>query len=418
MMYRWLLALKKPSNRLWVTPALWALVAVLFAFGARLATIWLPANLLPQISLSTLESLLEVIASSMLAVSTFSLSIMVSAFSSAANGATPRATELVMSDDNTRTAIASFISAFIYAIIAKTALGMEFYGQNGRFVLFVSTVLVLAYLIVTLIRWVHTISQLGGMAHTVNKILKAAEESLDKYRADPNMGAGWRGSCSNRARMVQAGHSGYLTHIDMASLQSRAEDSDVRIHILVRPGELVAHDTPLLLVEGGETDNEDLLKCFVFGSARGYDFDPSWGFVVLSEVAQRALSPAVNDPGTAINVMTGMMKVLTKQPSEEASGEEGRYDRLSIKPEDCGKWVEEAFYPIARDGAGILEVGVVMQKVLAGIWRNAPETGVSQAAARVSEKALKRALQELSFEPDAEELRSKHEALFGRKQAV
>lgn len=416
MMYRWILAFKKPSNRLWVTPALWALVAVLFAFGARLATIWLPAGIFPQISLATLESLLEVIASSMLAVSTFSLSIMVSAFSSAANGATPRATELVMSDDNTRTAIASFISAFIYAIIAKTALGMEFYGQNGRFVLFVSTVLVLVYLIVTLIRWVHTISQLGGMAHTVNKIMKAAEDSLEKYRANPNMGAGWRGSCSHRARMVKAGFSGYLTHIDMSTLQNRAESADVRIHILVRPGELVGHDTPLMLVEGGEVESEDLLKCFVFGGTRGYDFDPSWGFVVLSEVAQRALSPAVNDPGTAINVMTGMMRILTEQPPENEPGDKAdKYDRLSIKPEETGKWVEEAFYPIARDGAGILEVGIVMQKVLAGIWRNAPEAGVSQAAARVAERSLQRALSEMSFEPDAEELRAKHEALFGKK---
>ncbi|WP_234403952.1 DUF2254 domain-containing protein [Neisseria animaloris] len=413
MMYRWLLALKKPGNRLWVTPAGWAVLAVCFAFAARLAGVWLPPDVLPEIQLSTLEGLLDVIASSMLAVSTFSLSIMVSAFSSAANGATPRATELVMGDDNTRTAIASFISAFIYAIIAKTALGTGFYGQNGRFVLFVSTVVVLVYLIVTLIRWVYTLSQLGRMDNTLNKIQTAAYQALVEFRANPQMGTAWRGTCGSSARLVKAGYSGYLTHIDMASLQNRAEKSEAYVHILVRPGELLMHDTPLMLIEGGNGQGDGFTDCFVFGQTRSYDQDPNWGFIVMSEVAQRALSPAVNDPGTAISVMTGMMRLLTERPSENNGSTVTQYDRLSIKPLDCGEWVRDGFAPIARDGAGILEVDLVMQKVLAGIWRNAPEASVSEAAAEMAEKALQRALQELSFEHDAQQLKRKHEALFG-----
>ncbi|MDO1510561.1 MULTISPECIES: DUF2254 domain-containing protein [unclassified Neisseria] len=413
MMYRWLLALKKPSNRLWVTPAGWAVLAVCFAFAARLAGVWLPPDVLPEIQLSTLEGLLDVIASSMLAVSTFSLSIMVSAFSSAANGATPRATELVMGDDNTRTAIASFISAFIYAIIAKTALGTGFYGQNGRFVLFVSTIVVLVYLIVTLIRWVYTLSQLGRMDNTLNKIQTAAHKALVEFRANPQMGTAWRGTCGSSVCLVKAGYSGYLTHIDMASLQNRAEKSEAYVHILVRPGELLMHDTPLMLIEGGNGREDGFTDCFVFGQTRSYDQDPNWGFIVMSEVAQRALSPAVNDPGTAISVMTGMMRLLTGRPSENNGSAVTQYDRLSIKPLDCGEWVRDGFAPIARDGAGILEVDLVMQKVLAGIWRNAPEASVSEAAAEMAEKALQRALQELSFEHDAQQLKRKHEALFG-----
>ncbi len=83
---------------------------------------------------------------------------MVSAFASASSGATPRATELIMGDDNTRTTISGFIAAFIFTVIAKTALGMEYYGQNGRFILFIGTIAVMAYLIVSLIRWVFTLS--------------------------------------------------------------------------------------------------------------------------------------------------------------------------------------------------------------------------------------------------------------------
>ncbi|UOO83044.1 DUF2254 domain-containing protein [Uruburuella testudinis] len=412
MMYRWLLSLKKPSNSLWVTPAWGALLAVVFAFAAQLANIWLPVDTLPDIERGTLEGLLDVIASSMLAVSTFSLSIMVSAFASASNGTTPRATELVMGDDNTRMAIASFISAFIYAIIAKTVLGMGLYGQNGRFVLFVSTVLALAYLIFTLIRWVHTLSQLGRMGNTLDKIHTAAQKTLQAYRNNPAMGAAWRGVCSPRARVLRAEHSGYLTHINMATLQSRAAEKDWHVHITVRPGDLIMRDTVLALIEKGDESCDDLRNAFVLAQTRSYDQDPEWGFIVLSEAAQRALSPAVNDPGTAIAVMTGMMRLLADVAPEQAGGQK-QYDRLAIKPLDSSDWVKSGFAPIARDGAGILEVGLVLQKTLAAVNRSAPEAAVSQAAAEVAAAAFERACQSLDFAPDIQALQQKRAALFG-----
>ena len=77
MMYQWLLALKKPSNKLWVTATGWAVITAIFVFSLRLGARIIEAGSLPHIEQETLESLLNVIASSMLAVSTFSLSIMV-----------------------------------------------------------------------------------------------------------------------------------------------------------------------------------------------------------------------------------------------------------------------------------------------------------------------------------------------------
>lgn len=416
MFYRWLLMLKKPENNLWTMPALGAVLAVLFALIAKAATVWLPENVLPEIDAPTLESLLDVVASSMLAVSTFSLSIMVSAFASASGNATPRATALVMGDSNTRMAVASFISAFIYAIIARTAMGLGYYGQNGRFMLFVSTVLVLCYLIVTLIRWVGTLSKLGFLGNTLQKIYDAADQSLNEYYRAPDLGAGWQGEAGVGAFELKAGRSGYLTHINMAALQDFAESNGCRIQIMVRPGTLLMPDTLLARIEveaaqpdirGGQTDT--LADCFIADSARNYAQDPEWGFTVISEVAQRALSPAVNDPGTAVSVLVYLLRLSTgKRPDAQ----ESLYDRLSIVPEDCGGWIRNSFTPIARDGAGIVEVGIVLQKVLAGISRNASRADIAAAARETARQALQRAEQALVAEADKETLRRYHRELF------
>lgn len=413
MLYRGLLYLRQPSNRLWVSTILSVFWAILFAFAAKLSNLFFPPDTFPKIELSTLESLLNVIASTMFAVSTFSLSIMVSAFSSAASGATPRATNLVIDDRVSRRTISSFISAFIYAIIAKTALGLEFFEQNGQFVLFLTTLAVLGYVIFTLIRWIYVLSHLGRLGNTLDKIYHSSEKSLQNYRANPLLGTAWKGTLGLQAQPIYAQNTGYLTHIDLAKLQKIAQGLETYIHIEIRPGELVMPDTLLAKVDYAGDKTDAIRQCFIIHKDRSFDQDPIWGFIVFSEVAQRALSPAVNDPGTAIKVMMNMMKLLVT-PCEYSSSKE-EYDRLSIVPLALSQVIEHSFSPIARDGGATLEVGIILQKMLAGIWRNAPEAEIREQAFRQAENYLRRAKTSLTFEEDFNLLKEKHLLLFNQK---
>ncbi|MDD0823336.1 DUF2254 domain-containing protein [Mannheimia sp. AT1] len=411
MFYRWFLNLKQPHNRLWLSTILSTLFAIGFAFAAKLSTVFLPADILPNIELDTLNSLLDVIASTMFAVSTFSLSIMVSAFSSAANSVTPRATTLVVDDKASRRTISSFISAFIYAIIAKTALGLDFFGQNGQFVLFVSTILVLIYVIFTLIQWIYVLSKLGRLGNTLDKIYFATENTLKIYRQDPQMGACWQGVVGMQAQSIQANSVGYLTHIHMEKLQEIAEKLQTYIHIEVRPGQLILPDTILAKVDVSN-EIDAITRCFVIDKDRSFDQDPEWGFIVLSEVAQRALSPAVNDPGTAINVMATMMKLLIMPTPKKQKDK--KFDRLSIISFDLSGVIKDGFSPIARDGGAILEVQLILQKSLAAIWRNAPEKELASIAKLQADEYLKRAKSTLMFEQDKETLIKKSAMWFSQ----
>lgn len=410
-LYRWLIVLKKPGNQIWLVPAYWAAFAVILAFIARLFGEMIKTDALPNIERSTLEDLLTILASSMLSVSTFSLSIMVSAFSSAANSTTPRAMGLVMGDDNTRTTIASFIAAFIYAMIAKTAIGMEYYGQNGRFILFIGTIIVVFYLIVTLIRWVSTLSQLGSLSNTLHKISAKTEDALQNYYKSPDMGAVWQDNLQHPVQAVHAGQAGYLTHIDMASLQKLAEKHDTYLSITVRPGKLLTKNSVIacLSAQVEASAAQAFADCFVVNHERTYAQDPQWGLNVLSEAAQRALSPGTNDPGTAINIMVIILALLSKKMPER---EKGEYDRLSIIAADVQDWIAHTFLPIARDGAGVVEVGASMQSVLAGIAADCRDPQIAVAAADTAQAALKRFQQILDFEDDRQKLLQQHRMLF------
>ncbi|MBV7435298.1 DUF2254 domain-containing protein [Cardiobacteriaceae bacterium TAE3-ERU3] len=392
-MYRFWLWLRRPQNTLWATPALGALFAItMAALAAVMPRFLLPQDFsFPDIQLETIDDLLDVLSSSMLAVTTFSLSIMVSAFASASSGATPRATQLVMADDNTRVAIASFISAFIYAVIAKTALGMGYYHQNGRFVLFVATVLVLIYLIITLIRWVFTLSQLGRMSNTIRKIEQQAKATVATYRAEPFLGAAGTEPDGEPVMWLNNHETGYLTHINMAMLNELASAGNYRLHITVRPGKLLYPGDTLAKLYGYEPQHQNikaLRDCFVVQDNRSYDQDPRYGLIILSEVAQRALSPAVNDPGTAIKIMTVLANIMISVKPSRDGQPEVPYYRLSIEPLVEQDLIVQPFDPMLRDGAGNLDIAERGQKILAAIWRHAPEQSIREVARWQAKRAL------------------------------
>ncbi len=416
--YRALIWLKAAENRLWVKPAVGSAIAVLIAMLAAVGNRLIPAGLLPDIERSTLDNLLGVIASSMLGVATFSLSIMVAAFSSAAVGASPRAIQLVAGDADTQNAITTFISAFIYAIIANTALGLGLYGSTGRFILFVCTMGVLLYLIVTLVRWVKTLSVLGRMENTLAKLEAAAVGAMRSYRRSPGMGACTAPGAIPAGEQVHANKVGYLRHIDMQTLQDRAVAASARLHVRVRPGQLVHPGTVLVIVEAGADDNKPdpdaLRQAFVLGDGRSFDQDPRFGLIVLCEVAQRALSPAVNDPGTAIAAMNTITRVLVDTPTDPVA-RETPLDRLALVPLDPADFIHQAFDPIARDGAAVPEVQLRMQKLLSIIAMGCGGA-LGDAARRQASTSLQRALQALVIEQDKAHLIDVHKDLFSESR--
>ena len=421
-MYRWWIWLKDRRNKIWVTPALGMLVGLLLALGAALLNLKLPAGSVPDIDVGTLKQLLDVVASSMLSVATFSLGVMVSAFASASGNGTPRATELVMGDEGTRTAIGSFLAAFLYAIVARTALGLGIYGPAGRFVLFVATLAVLLYLVVTLVLWVRTLSTLGRVGDTLTRIENATADALAQHAQAPCMGAQPGPAQVPPGQAVLSRQTGYITHLDLAGLQGLAQALGVQLHLRRRPGAFVHPGTVLAVVEGGQLDEAGasaLCNGVLIDRARTFEQDPRFGLIVLSEVAQRALSPAVNDPGTAIEAMGVATRLLVnwahrRQEAEDSAAADAdrdsagpRHPNLSLVPLDAADFLVDMFDPIARDGAGTVEVGVRLQKLLQALAPQLPPP-LQPALQALAQRSLARGMAALSLAEDRERLAAAH----------
>ena len=397
-------------GKLWFRPTFWSLAAVAVALMAALANRWpLPAGL-PNIGQPALEGLLTIIASSMLTVSTFSLSILVSAFASAASTATPRATRLVMADDSAQHAISAFIASFIFAMVALTALGLDYYGDTGRFVLLGFTIYVLGYLILALLRWIDTLSKLGRMSHTITTVENAALPPLRNWHLAPALGARDDAPLEMPSGVrVHGERSGFLQYIDLAALQQQATDHEALLHVRVRPGDYLAPSSVLAVLVGPNAPDAKALQAmaqaFLVSRDRTEEQDPRLGLVVLSEIAQRALSPAVNDPGTAVLVVGVLTRLLIDgtHDSPDESKPDVRYDRVTVVPVDPDALLRDVFEPIARDGAHMLEVGLAVQRAMALVEANT-QAPLNGAARNEAARAMDHAQHGLRLEREREAL--------------
>ena len=143
--WQWLLA--QLSRTLWVRATLYVVLSIAAALLAVLVERLLPEPLPITIGASAVDSILDILASSMLAVTTFSLSVMVSAYSAATSEVTPRATRLLMQDTTTQNVLGTFIGSFLYSLIGIIALSTEVYGESGRVIMFGMTLLVVALIV-------------------------------------------------------------------------------------------------------------------------------------------------------------------------------------------------------------------------------------------------------------------------------
>ncbi|MGQ0643898.1 MAG: DUF2254 domain-containing protein [Elusimicrobiota bacterium] len=383
-------------EKLWVKPLAIALLSAGAVFASKLADGTSLRLIVPTITIESVETLLSVMAASMLVIATFAVGSMVAAYSSASNAATPRSFTLVLSDDVSQNALSTFIGAFIFSIVALTAAKNDYFGPAGLFCLFALTIFVFGLVTLTFVRWVDRIARLGRLGETIDKVEKAADGALKRRRAAPTLQGLPAKNPNPPGQDVFAGSVGYVQHVDVAMLQDWAEKADGRVVVMSLPGAFAAPGRALARVTAGRRgealkDCEQIVKAFQIGDSRLFDDDPRFGLIVLSEIAGRALSPGVNDPGTAIDIVGTLVRLFSRWGAPAAGDpSQATYDRVEVPEVSVSDMFDDAFTAIARDGAASIEVVLRLQKALRSL-ASLDGDAMREAAARHGRAARARA---------------------------
>jgi uncharacterized membrane protein len=398
---------------IWFLPSGYAVGSVLVLALAPAFEGLVPSGLETLLTADALETILGILASSMLAVAIFSLGTMVSALEAAAQAATPRARVLLTQDRTAQTAISTFIGAFIFSILGIIGLSTGIYSNKSAACIFLVTIVIIAVVIVMLISWIKRLSEIGGVGEVVKLVEQAAQGSFAGLAAAPNYGGKACDEPPSGTHAVTLRRYGYLQLVNAGALGEFAQEKKMDLYLLVHPGALIGEGDAVLRA-GKEPDDEELealRSCFVVGDERTYEADPRFGLLALSEIGSRALSPAVNDPGTAIQALSALVRVLRFW--REKSGDESAeppFPRLHVVPFEESKVIEDAFRWMARDGAGYLEVGIKLQKALAEV-KSLDADLLGPACEAMSREAIERAEQAPLFSQDLDMLKKERRDL-------
>lgn len=393
-------------EQLWFRPFLFCLFSIFGALIAHQADGIGINHLVPNIETESIEGLLDTISASMLVISIFAVASMLSAFSSASNTATPRSFKIVVTDDVSQNALSIFIGAFIFSIVATIALDNGYYDKAGRFILFLFTLLLFTVVILTFLRWVNRISRLGRLEHTINQIEEVVSKSMSTYIDHPYLQAHPIKGVFHDGKAVYANSVGYVQHLNLGALQLLAEEKDLCIRLNCLPGKFVHKNFVIAHFRTNQhTDisavQKKIQKTIKIGNTRLFDEDPRFGLISLTEIASRALSPGINDPGTAIQIIGSHERLffLWQKEVEKDSKKEITYNRIEVPKISMEDFFDDAFRPIARDGADNIEVMLRLQNAFNSI-NTIHNSDIKEIVYKHSKTAYNRAEKAIKFEQD------------------
>ena len=195
-------------------------------------------------------------------------------------------------------------------------------------------------------------------------------------------------------KMLHSGPPRAIQSLDVARLAGLAEQVNGVIEMLSGVGDTVVTSTPLLRVYGGSQaiDERDLKKAIRTGTQRTFEQDPKYSIQLLRDIAIRALSPAVNDPTTAVQALDQMEDLLLRLGRRcleigEVRDDSGRL-RLVIPVPSWDDFLDLALSEIRYYGRESMQVVRRMKALLSDLSDALPNARVP--ALRSQQKRLRR----------------------------
>jgi len=157
--------------------------------------------------------------------------------------------------------------------------------------------------------------------------------------------------------------------VDIAGLVAAARAIDGVIELLPQVGDFVSRGDPLFRVFGGRSlDEETLHHSIALGAERTIEQDPAFPFRIIVDIAAKALSPAINDPTTAVLALDQLHHLLRKVGIRRLDtgllrDGDGRL-RLVYRTPDWEDFVELALTEIRHFGASSIQVARRLRALL------------------------------------------------------
>jgi uncharacterized membrane protein len=310
------------KSALWVAPLLALVLVMVLAPIIRALDALL--DMRAGLAFSGAQALYQTVITLALSFLVFTFGSMLVAIQVASGQLTPRIIATTLLRDNVvRSSVGLFVFTLIFAVIALNRLEQKVLeivtltvGMLG--IACMATFLFLIDYAARLLRPVSILAHIGNEGLDVIETVYPSAAS-DKDESDPlmvNIGA-------PRRIVHHLGNSEIVLAVDLQTLVAEAKRYGGVIEFIPQVGDFVAYEEPLFALHGSATaiDDRSLIAAVAFGIERTLEQDPMFALRIMVDIALKALSPAINDPTTAVLAIDQIHRFLRAVGKRQLRGE-------------------------------------------------------------------------------------------------
>jgi uncharacterized membrane protein len=382
---RWRVLGERIREHIWIIPLTFAVVAAVIAE----AMVIVDENVIDETDEFFLfgggpesaREVLSTIASAMLTFTGLVFTITMLVLQLASNQLSPRVIRTFLRDRTNQVVLGLFVATFVHALVVLRSV-----RGDEEFVPALAVMWGYALLLVAVGAFIYYIDHMAHAIRASTVIASVGDEtrrSLERVfpedvGEEPEdepplvMGAPLR-------TVAAPARSGVLVAIDEDELLGLATGHDAVIEVIPRIGDFVAAGSPLFRIHGERRPliDEKLQDTITTGRERSMEQDTPFGIRQLVDMAERALSPSLNDPTTAVQAIDQLHDILRRLatrrfPSRVRLDEDGR-PRLLLRRPDWPDYVHMALDEIRQYGATSLQVMRRLRAMVEDLIEAAPE---------------------------------------------
>ncbi len=420
----------------WFLPTIFALIAIALAF----TMLWLdrqgyygPIEKWGWIYTGGTDGAREVlsaVASSTIGVAGTAFSITIVALQLASSNFGPRLLRNFMQDTGNQIVLGTFIGTFIYSLLVLRTIrgdGDDYNSFIPQLAVTVGLLLAIASIGV-LIYFIHHASTIIQVSHVIAETSADLDRAIDRLFPE-KLG---RGASPTRLEVedipadfeadtygVKAKNSVYLQAIDDEELMKLAYKHDLILHLNYRPGKFVVKGSEMMMVYPRKRVTRQLLKelhnAFILGKERTEQQDVEFPIEQLVEIALRAISPAVNDPFTAIRCIDRLSAGLSHLAQRDFPSPY-RYDeqknlRVIAERVTFAGLVDTAFNQIRQYGKSDVAVTIRLLEAIATVARSTSTPKECATLLRHAEMIRRNSQQAISEELDQKDIEERYKVV-------
>ena len=367
------------KSALWIVPFIAIVCVLVVAPVLRWLDIWLGWRFV-GLAIEGAQALYQTVITLTLSFMVFTFGSLLVAIQVASGQLTPRIIATTLLRDNVvRYSVGLFVFTLVFAVMALDRLQTTVHELVALIVAFLGIACMATFLFLIdyaarLLRPVSILARIGNEGLTViESVFPDPVDALEEGEVGSSEPLG------RARRFVQhAGNSEIVLAVDLETLVEEAQRSDGVIEFMPQVGDFVAYEEPLFALYGGAAviDDQKLRATVAFGPERTMEQDPMFAFRILVDIALKALSPAINDPTTAVLALDQVHRLLKavgrRHLRREQISDDAGQTRLVFRTPSWEDFVNVACNEIRTCGATSVQVARRMRAMLDNLVGSLP----------------------------------------------